>query len=88
MRGDVFIRPDTQRFLEKLKRQQEAKLNAQEADNRPFVLKYVSEQRPLLADDSLFMRSTKPEIAQESSSLTFSADQIRVAKRSLEMRNR
>ena len=34
-------RPDTQRFLEKLKKQQEAKQNAEENDNRPFVLKYV-----------------------------------------------
>lgn len=43
--GSIYIlcfRPDTQRFLEKLKRQQEAKLNQQEADNRPFILKYVS----------------------------------------------
>ncbi|UJR36514.1 hypothetical protein I4U23_029235 [Adineta vaga] len=38
--NEVGPQPDTQRFLEKLKRQQEAKLNAQEADNRPFVLKY------------------------------------------------
>ena len=36
-----LIRPDTQTFLDKLKREQEAKLNAQENDNRPFVLKYV-----------------------------------------------
>ncbi len=38
----IFLfRPDTQSFLEKLKRQQEAKLNSQENDNRPFILKYV-----------------------------------------------
>lgn len=36
-----FSRPDTQRFLERLRKQQEAKLNAEESDNRPFVLKYV-----------------------------------------------
>ena len=35
-------RPEIQSFLEKLKRQQEAKLQAQENDNRPFILKYVS----------------------------------------------
>jgi hypothetical protein len=35
-------RPDIQHFLEKLKREKEAKLNAQENDNRPFILKYVS----------------------------------------------
>ena len=34
-------RPDTQRFLERLRKQQEAKLNSEENDNRPFVLKYV-----------------------------------------------
>ena len=34
-------RPDTQQFLEKLKREQEAKMHAQENDNRPFILKYV-----------------------------------------------
>ncbi|CAF1289694.1 unnamed protein product [Adineta ricciae] len=38
--NEIGPQPDTQRFLEKLKRQQEAKLNAQEADNRPFILKY------------------------------------------------
>jgi hypothetical protein len=38
----IFCRPEIQRFLEKLKRQQEAKLNSQENDNRPFILKYVS----------------------------------------------
>jgi hypothetical protein len=37
-------RPDIQHFLEKLKREKEAKLNAQENDNRPFILKYVSSQ--------------------------------------------
>lgn len=40
-----MFRPDTQRFLEKLKRQQEAKLNAQESDNRPFILKYVRRKK-------------------------------------------
>ena len=41
----VFVsnfRPDVQHFLEKLKREREEKLIAQENDNRPFVLKYVS----------------------------------------------
>ncbi len=37
-----LFRPEIQSFLEKLKRQKEAKLNAEEGDNRPFVLKYVS----------------------------------------------
>jgi hypothetical protein len=41
-RIDWFLfRPEIQRFLDKLKRQQEAKLNSEESDNRPFVLKYV-----------------------------------------------
>ena len=37
-------RPEIQRFLEKLQRQKEAKLNAQEGDNRPFIMKYVRAQ--------------------------------------------
>lgn len=39
--GNCF-RPEIQSFLEKVKRQQEAKLKQQESDNRPFILKYVS----------------------------------------------
>jgi len=48
-------RPDTQRFLEKLKRQQEAKLHSQEADNRPFILKYVS--KSLFLDEMFILLS-------------------------------
>ena len=41
--NSCFInRPDIQHFLEKLKREKEAKKNAQENDNRPFILKYVT----------------------------------------------
>ena len=40
-----LIRPDIQSFLGKLKREQETKLNAQENDNRPFVLKYVRNEK-------------------------------------------
>ncbi|CAF4339945.1 unnamed protein product, partial [Rotaria sordida] len=39
--------PEVQQFLDKLKRQQEAKLNSQENDNRPFILKYVSRNHQL-----------------------------------------
>lgn len=35
-------RPEIQHFMEKIKREKEAKMNNQENDNRPFVLKYVS----------------------------------------------
>jgi hypothetical protein len=38
-------RPDIQHFLDKIKREKEAKLNAQENDNRPFILKYVSKKK-------------------------------------------
>ncbi len=41
----LFNRPDIQHFLEKLKREKEAKLNAQENDNRPFIVKYVSNKK-------------------------------------------
>jgi hypothetical protein len=41
-------RPDIQHFLDKIKREKEAKLNAQENDNRPFILKYVSKQKEYL----------------------------------------
>ena len=36
-------RPEIQHFLDKLKREKEAKLNT-DSDNRPFVLKYVSKK--------------------------------------------
>ena len=42
-------RPDVQHFLEKLKREREAKMNTQENDNRSFIVKYVSNKRILLA---------------------------------------
>ncbi|CAF1243505.1 unnamed protein product [Rotaria magnacalcarata] len=38
--NEVGPQPEIQQFLDKLKKQQEAKLNAQENDNRPFILKY------------------------------------------------
>ncbi|CAF0903310.1 unnamed protein product [Adineta steineri] len=40
--------PETQHFLEKLKREREAKLNAQENDNRPFILKYWKYLLPIV----------------------------------------
>ncbi|CAF2770885.1 unnamed protein product [Rotaria sp. Silwood2] len=40
--NEVGPQPEVQQFLDKLKRQQEAKLSSQENDNRPFILKYVS----------------------------------------------
>ncbi|CAF2958561.1 unnamed protein product [Rotaria sp. Silwood2] len=38
--NEVGPQPEVQQFLDKLKRQQEAKLSSQENDNRPFILKY------------------------------------------------
>ncbi|CAF0735027.1 unnamed protein product [Adineta steineri] len=46
--NDAGPQPDTQRFLEKLKRQQEAKINSQDADNRPFILKYWKYLLPIV----------------------------------------
>ena len=42
--NDLGPQPEIQSFLEKLKREREAKFNAQEIDNRPFLLKYVRYQ--------------------------------------------
>lgn len=39
--NDLGPQPEIQSFLDKLKREREAKLNAQDIDNRPFLLKYV-----------------------------------------------
>lgn len=39
--NDLSPQPEIQSFLDKLKREKEAKFHAQEIDNRPFLLKYV-----------------------------------------------
>ncbi|CAF3605488.1 unnamed protein product [Rotaria sordida] len=46
--NDVGPQPEVQQFLDKLKRQQEAKLNSQENDNRPFILKYWKYLLPIV----------------------------------------
>ncbi|UJR09587.1 hypothetical protein I4U23_013822 [Adineta vaga] len=38
--NDHGPQPEIQHFLDKIKREKEVKLNAQENDNRPFILKY------------------------------------------------
>ncbi|CAF4061504.1 unnamed protein product [Rotaria magnacalcarata] len=38
--NELGPQPDIQHFLEKLKREREEKVNTQENDNRPFILKY------------------------------------------------
>ncbi|CAF3832401.1 unnamed protein product [Rotaria sp. Silwood1] len=59
----LLAKPEIQHFLEKLKREREAKLNTQENDNRPFVLKYWKYILPIVVIFVLQSAFTDPGAA-------------------------
>ncbi|CAF1136145.1 unnamed protein product [Rotaria sp. Silwood1] len=61
--NELGPQPEIQHFLEKLKREREAKLNTQENDNRPFVLKYWKYILPIVVIFVLQSAFTDPGAA-------------------------